>query len=186
MANKFSQGTVVSAGAVIAGVDADNPPVTSSTPSPIATSVTDASFISEGWSASGAVVDNANFQEFGEWISYGTLGSYGTSDGKEIVAADGSSEGVHYLRYDPVGKKIWALVLTQIGNSGGPFGVLQNEGFTSDFIWSREFNNLTLFSGPTGMSTPTLHGTLYTYEPEEVVAMGGIIWTGTTWNRAVS
>ena len=39
MANKFSQGTVVGAGTVIAGVDADNPPVTVSSGSSSATSL---------------------------------------------------------------------------------------------------------------------------------------------------
>lgn len=187
MANKISQGTVVSAGTVIAGVDADTASVPVATTPVIATSVTDASFNAEA-SDGLAVVHNSRFDVFADWISYGTFGSYGTAwDGAEHIVAEGTETGaIHYLRYDPIGKRIWCLVTWHPQGGGvGPtlvengFGDLTTDFSSEPFFNGYMYNNFT-HSAPVGSYFPGIVGSRLTYEPEDLEGLG-ISWNGTSW-----
>ena len=186
MANKISQGTVVNAGMVIAGVDADTPPVTGSAPSGPATSVTDASF-SQAASDGLAVVQNSRYDVLADWISYGTVGSYGTSGSRQrIVSEDTTTGSVHYLRYDPISRRIFALVSWHPDGGGvGPtliengFGDLTTDFSTEPFFSGYKYNNFTRVA-PIGSYFPGIIGSRLTYEPEDLAGLG-ISWNGTSW-----
>lgn len=192
MANQILAGAVVQAGQVIAGVDANNPPVTESAPtSPTpATSVTDASFNAEA-SDGLAIVHNSRFDVFADWISYGTVGSYGQDSGTDRIVADGTDTGaVHYLRYDPISRRIWALVSWHPQGGGiGPtlvengFGELTIDSSSEPFFNGYLYNNFT-HTASIGSYFPGIIGSRLRYDPEDLAGLG-ITWDGTTWSKTV-
>ena len=163
-----------------------NPDVEIPTMPTPATSVDDASFNAEA-SDGLAVVHNSRFDVFASWISYGTVGFHGNTGGRDRIVADGTDTGaVHYLRYDPIGKRIWALVSWHPQGGGiGPtlvengFGDLTTDFSSEPFFNGYMYNNFT-HTAPIGSYFPGIVGSRLTYEPEDLAGLG-ITWNGTSW-----
>lgn len=166
-----------------------NPDVEVPTMPTPATSVTDASFTAEA-SDGLAVVHNSRFDVFANWISYGTVGFHGEHGGKDRIVAEGTATGaVHYLRYDPIGKRIWSLVSWHPQGGGvGPtliekgFGDLTTDFSTEPFFSAYLYNNFT-YTASIGSYFPAIVGSRLTYEPEDLAGLG-ITWDGTTWSKS--
>lgn len=166
-----------------------NPDVEIPTMPTPATSVTDASFNAEA-SDGLAVVHNSRFDVYADWISYGTVGFHGNTGGRDRIVADGTATGaVHYLRYDPIGKRIWSLVSWHPQGGGiGPtlvengFGDLTTDFSSEPFFNGYLYNNFT-HTAPIGSYFPGIVGSRLTYEPEDLAGLG-ITWNGTSWTKA--
>ena len=160
--------------------------VTPTQPVP-ATSVSDESFYSVA-SSDGQAIDiwagSAARINAGEWVSYGLgEGWFGSISSKPRMIEDGTwTEGaIHYLRYDPVGKRIWAFV-----SYGAPgfTGTLEQNGFS---YGSGEFfnglNNMTDFAYFPSGYFGTMTKSRLQYEPEDLAGLG-ISWNGTSWTKS--
>lgn len=166
-----------------------NPDVEIPTMPTPATSVTDASFNQEA-SDELAVVHNSRFDIFADWISYGTVGFHGNTGGRDRVVPENTSTGsVHYLRYDPIGKRIWTLVSWHPNGGGvGPtliengFGDLTTDFSSEPFFSGYLYNNFT-HTAPIGSYFPGIVGSRLQYEPEDIAGLG-ISWNGTSWTKS--
>jgi hypothetical protein len=141
MANKILAGAVVNAGAVIAGVDADNPPVAS------APSLGDP-FPHAGDMKSTAPSPLLFHQAIaGDWMTYGvsTDQPYGESGGKPIVTDEGHG-ALLFIRYDLGAEMLYGLVYYHRDGSYGE--TLEAIGFgeveTSGSFWEYH-SNVSLF-----------------------------------------
>lgn len=145
MANQILAGAVVQAGMVIAGVDADNPPVTSSgsssgDPFPYSgdfvQALPDGQYINHVSSAS-------SYNHVADWLTYGVTAdeTYGAWGPYPRIVPQGESPGsVHFMRYDPASGRIYALVSYETSFQD----TLEAAGMPWDtWGWDNPLNNFT-------------------------------------------
>ena len=162
-----------------------DPVIVSPTQPVPATSVSDASFYSVA-SSDGQAIDIWSGTEGrvngGEWVSYGLgEGWFGEVSNRPNMIEDGTWTGgaIHYLRYDPIGKRIWAFVSYE--NNPGFVGTLEQNGFTygNDGFFNG-LNNMTDFAPFPSGYFGTMTKSTAQYEPEDLAGLG-ITWNGTSW-----
>ena len=168
-----------------------NPDVVPPTQPVPATSVTDASFYSVTASDGQEVTHGARRDIGGQWISYGLgEGWFGDHGGREKIIEDGTwTEGaIHYLRYDPISKRIWAFWSYE--GTPGAYGTLEQGGFggyspedENAFFDANKATNMTDFHFfPSGYFGKMI-GSKNQYEVEDLAGLG-ITWNGTSWTKA--